>query len=239
MSVQNSDGGHTTDDNGIKEIVPPSQITDKKGKGKNQLVQNWLVATVPAKQGANLKKAEYTPPRLVPTLNDNGPSSHLPSSSTGQIQNRESPTIGPTVDPSKRLSFSFTPPLIVPGLRVPQDGPIKQFAPGQKVTYTNDPDRNSRVECGVIFKEVPKDLSYMVIRMEPRHLYRFTRPTQAQIDNAVPIPHYLIEGIPEDTLIDELVHMLSTLNRRKVNSSRIAAKHNGRVSPLQRSPSLL
>ena len=105
------------------------------------------------------------------------------------------------------------------------------------MTFTTEPDRNARVDCGIILKEVPKDLSYLVMRMEPRHLCRFTRPSPEQSANAIPVPHFLVEGIPDSMDIYELVQMLTLINRRKVNTSRIQAKNNGRVSPIQRNPS--
>lgn len=227
-----SDGDGETDEEGIKELVPPKQQSARKAKEKDANV----VATVPAKKSKVNKNAQYTPPRAVPNLIDNGPSSHIPSSS-GRASSTETPTVGPVIDPSKRLSFSFTPPLIMPGIRIPDNGPIKQFTPGQKVTFTTVPDRSARVECGIILKEVPKDLSYMVMKMEPRHLYRFTHPNAELVANAFPVPHYLIEAVHETMDVDELVQMLSIMNRRKVNASRIAAKGNGRISPIQRNDS--
>ena len=199
----------------------------KKGKGKGSLE----IATIPAKGPKSKCPLKITPPAQVGNKFDNGPSSHVASSS-GLEKLPQHP--GSSVDPSKRLSFSFTPPIQAPSLRVPHDGPIKQLVPGQKVTFTLEPDRNARVECGIVYKECPTDLSYLIMKMEPRHLYRFERPTVEQMDNAIPVPHYLVEVIPDDLNIDDLVHMMSTLNRRKTQSSAALARNNGRISPIQR-----
>jgi len=57
----------------------------------------------------------------------------------------------------------------------------------------------------------------------------------AQAQYTIPVPHYLLESIPETMVIDELVYMLTTFNRRKTKASCHAARNNGRVSPIQRS----